>query len=74
MAKRTIKGVQFQGEAVALHNLIGCYNALRGTQWHVVAADYVGGNFDVTFTRSGKPISREEAQAWVEAALKHARD
>lgn len=72
MATRRIKGVQFNGEECALHDLIGCYAAPKGTRWKVEPTDYVGKSFDVIFSRSAAPISKSEAQAWVDAALKHA--
>lgn len=71
MAKRRIKGVQFNGDASELQALIGRWNAIKGVRWSVAATDYVGGNFDVTFSRDSAPISQAEAQAWVDAALKH---
>lgn len=73
MATRRLQGVQFNGEAASLHSLLGCYNAIKGMQWKVTATDYVGGCFDVTFSRKGGPISKAEVQAWIDAALKHAR-
>lgn len=74
MSTRRVQRVQFSGEASELHALIGRWNAIRGVQWSVTATDYVGGSFDVTFSRKTAPISKVEAQTWVEAALKHARD
>lgn len=72
MAKRQIKGVRFNGEASDLQALIGCWNVMKGVRWSVTPTDYVGGSFDVTFARDTAPISQAEAQAWVDAALKHA--
>ena len=66
--------MQFNGEASELHALIGCWNAIKGVQWSVTATDYVGGSFDVMFSRQASPISQVEAQTWVDVALKHARD
>jgi len=57
-----------------LHALIGCWNAIKGVRWNVTATDFVGGSFDVTFSRETGPISLREAKAWVDAALKHACD
>jgi len=66
--------VQFNGEATELHALIGCCNVIPGVRWNVTATDYVGRSYDVTFSRKKPPISRAEAQAWVDAALKHVRE
>lgn len=74
MATRRVQGVQFNGEATELHALIGRWNAIKGVQWNVTATDYVGGSFDVIFSRKGEPISKAEAQAWLDAALKRACD
>ena len=74
MSTRRVQGVQFNGEASELHALIGCWNAIKGVRWNVTATDFVGGSFDVTFSRETGPISLREAKAWVDAALKHACD
>jgi hypothetical protein len=46
-----VKSVSFNGTARELQQLIGQWNAIRGVQWKVQPADYVGGSFDVDFAR-----------------------
>jgi len=52
--------------------LICRWNVIKGVQWKVTRTDYAGGSFDVTFKRSFGSISKVDAQAWVDSALKHA--
>lgn len=74
MATKRVKGVSFDGSASELQALIGQFNAIRGVSWNVQQTDYVGGSFDVAFTRAGGAIDKAEAEAWVQNALKHAHD
>ncbi len=68
-----IMGVQFQGSARDLHALIGRWNQLPGVQWSVRPTDYVGGSFDVEFSRKdGGTVSADDAQAWVASAIENA--
>ncbi|GEM_PF-6197030 len=69
-----VKSVSFNGTASELHQLIGQWNAIRGVQWKVKPADYVGGSFHVDFTRNDGVIDLVEAEGWVSKALKHASD
>lgn len=74
MPKRSVKAVQYNGEGRELHSLIGRWNQIRGVQWSVAPCDYVGGSFDVTFTRAEGSISLEQAKAWVDLALQRATE
>ena len=74
MATKRVKGVSFDGSASELQALIGQWNAIRGVQWSVQQTDFVGGSFDVKFTRKDGAIDSAEAEAWVQNALKHAHD
>lgn len=74
MPSRTVKSVSFRGEARELHALIGAWMVDKGVVWHVKATDFVGGCFDVTFTRSVGAISKAEARAWLDTAIEHVSD
>ena len=67
-----VQGVQSTGISSDLHALIGQWNLLRGAQWAVRATDYVGGSFDVEFSRRDGNVSEDEAQAWVASTMMHA--
>lgn len=72
MSTTVIRSVRFSGTSRELHELIGCWNVLKGVRWQITPVDYVGGCFDVTFTSSRGPISETEAKAWVDTALDNA--
>lgn len=74
MPKREIKSVIFRGEERELHSLIGAASVMRGIAWSVKAADFVGGSYNVTFMRREGAISKAEAQGWIDAALRLAKD
>lgn len=69
-----VNSVSFNGTDRELHELIGQWNAIRGVQWKVTPADYVGGCFHVDFTKKGFIVDLEEAKGWVEKAIKHSSD
>jgi len=74
MATKRVRGVLFDGSASELQALIGRWNAIRGVRWKVQLTDFVGGSFDVEFTRNDGAIDSAEAEAWVQNALKHAHE
>ncbi len=69
-----VESVQFARSKHDLKALLLQWNVLRGVDIEITANDYVGGSFDVTFSRSGDKVDRREADAWVAAALRHASD
>lgn len=72
LARRTSSPVNFAGGSHALRNLIYQWNHLPGIQVVVTATDYVGGSYKVTFSRDAGAISKQQADAWVQNALRHA--
>jgi hypothetical protein len=74
VATKRVRGVLFDGSASELEALIGQWNAIRGVRWNVQLTDFVGGSFDVEFTRKDSAIDSTEAEAWVQNALKHGRE
>jgi hypothetical protein len=66
--------VSFDGSVSELQALVGQWNAIPGVRWKVQQTDYVGGSFDVEFSRKDCAIDSAGAEAWMRNALKHAHD
>lgn len=66
-----VESVSFQGSKHDLKALLLQWNVLRGITLEITANDYVGGSFDVKFSRLGTPITQREAEEWIEQALRH---
>jgi len=69
---RLSKVVQFNGTGYQLEQLVRQWGAPSKTQVRVIATDYVGGSYQVEFTRNGT-ITEHQANAWVDAALRAAQ-
>lgn len=72
MATRLVRNVRFDGSAQALRLLILQWGAPSGVSVTVTQTDFVGGNYDVRFTRSSGTISLATARDWVQRGLDHA--
>jgi len=70
--RRKVKDVLFDGGAEALRVLILRWGCPSGYTVTVIPTDFVGGNYDVTFTHPNNAISLATARGWVDSALEHA--
>lgn len=66
-----VESVLFDGSKHDLKALLLQWNVLRGVTLEIIPNDYVGGSFDVVFSRTGAPVTSEEAARWVSEALRH---
>lgn len=69
-----VKSVLFNGSKHDLKALLLQWNSLQGVDLDIAANDYVGGSFDVSFTRREGAITQREADEWVAQALRHAAE
>lgn len=69
-----VESILFKGSKYELKALLLQWNVLRGVSFDVIANDYVGGSFDVKFSRPGTPVTQQEAEGWVAKAMRHAEN